>query len=200
MNHDTDPNTTPPPEFEQHADVGAERLARVYAEALLAVADQDGQTREVLGEIDSLLDDVLKRDGRLAALFSGAAIGRNARRALLEKAFADRAGAIVYKFLMVLNEHERLDLLGPIRRALHDLDDERHHRVKVHVFTAVPLPDGYGGRIAEGVRRRFGLEPVLIPHVALGRHEDSHRRPAARRHRAHPPGQPQEPDPCEKQS
>jgi F-type H+-transporting ATPase subunit delta len=161
MNHDTDAT----PEFEHHADVGAERLARVYAESLLAVAEPAGKTQEVIGEIDSLLDDVFRRDRRLAALFGGSAIGRTARRALLEKAFAHRAGAIFYNFLMVLNNHERLDLLGPIRQALHDLDDERHHRVKVHVFTAVPLPDDFAGRIAERVRQRFGLEPVLVAHV-----------------------------------
>jgi F-type H+-transporting ATPase subunit delta len=160
---DTDPNTQPPPEH--HADVGAERLARVYAESLLAAATDAGQAAQVIEEIDSLIDDVFKNDARLEALFAGAAVGRKARRGAMERVFANRAGGLFYKFLMVLNEHERLELLRPIRHALHELDNERNHRVKVHVFTATPLPGDFGLRIAGAVREHFGMEPVLVPHV-----------------------------------
>jgi F-type H+-transporting ATPase subunit delta len=158
---DTDQN--PPPEH--HADVGAERLARVYAESLLAATSDAGQAAQVIEEIDSLIDDVFKNDSRLEALFAGAAIGRNARRAAMEKVFAKRAGDLFYKFLMVLNDHERLELLRPIRYALHELDNERNQRVKVHVFTAAALPGDFGQRIAGAVREQFGMEPVLVPHV-----------------------------------
>jgi F-type H+-transporting ATPase subunit delta len=67
--------------------------------------------------------------------------------------------------LMVLNEHERLDLLRPIRKAAHELEDERQNRIKVHVFTAVPLQADYGTRIADAVQRRFQMEPILVSHV-----------------------------------
>jgi ATP synthase F1 delta subunit len=163
MNHDADPQGSQPTDF--HADVGAERLARVYAESLFAAAENAAQTTTVIEELDSLIDDVFKNDTRLEGLFAGAAVGRTARRASLEKVFASRASSLFYKFLMVLNEHERLDLLRAIRQALHELDNERHHRMKVHVYTAVALPAGFGERIAGVVRQRFGLEPILVPHV-----------------------------------
>jgi F-type H+-transporting ATPase subunit delta len=167
MNHDADLHPEPP-EFERHADVSAERLARVYAEALLRVADAAGQTSNVIEDIDSLVDDVLNKQPKLEALFAGAAVGRNARRAALEKAFAGQADSIFVKFLMVLNEHQRLDLLRPIRQAVHDLDNERHRRVKVHVYTAIPLPHDIAEQIAGAVRARFNMEPVLVPHVDPG--------------------------------
>jgi F-type H+-transporting ATPase subunit delta len=164
MNHEPDPHPEPP-EYEQHADVSAERLARVYAEALLAAADAAGQTREAIDDIDSLIDDVLKSDPQLDELFGGAAVGRHTRRNAIEKAFTGRASDVFLKFLLVLNEHERLELIRPIRVALHDLDNERQHLVRVHVFTAVPLPPDYRERIAGEVRQHFGLEPVVVPHV-----------------------------------
>jgi F-type H+-transporting ATPase subunit delta len=156
---------TDPSEYEAREDVGAERLARVYAESLMAAADSAGQTAEVIGEIDSFIDDVLNRDPQLNVLFAGAAVGRKARAAAIEKAFAGRSDRVFVNFLQVLNQHERLDLLRPIRWAIHDLDDERNHRIKVHVFTAVPLPPEYGEQIAGSVRHRFGMEPVLVSHV-----------------------------------
>ncbi len=164
MNHDAELHPEPP-EYEHHADVSAERLARVYAEALMGAADAVGQTRDVIEDIDSLIDDVLRNQPQLEPLFGGAAVGRHARRAAIEKAFTGRASDVFVKFLLVLNEHERLELLRPIRVALHELENERQHRVRVHVFTAVPLPDEYGERIAGAVRQRFGVEPVLVSHV-----------------------------------
>jgi F-type H+-transporting ATPase subunit delta len=164
MNTDADPNaTSAPPEY--RADVGADRLARVYAESLFGAAADAGQIDNVIEEVDSLIDDVFKSEPRLEVLFAGAAIGRTARRGAIEKVFASRAGDLFYRFLMVLNEHERLELLRPIRHALHELDNERHHRVKVHVFTAVALSGEYGQRIAGAVREHFSMEPVLVRHV-----------------------------------
>ncbi len=70
-----------------------------------------------------------------------------------------------WNFLLVLNNHDRLELIRPIRRALHDLHDERAHRLRVHVFSAIDLPDEYQNRIAEAIRQRFSLEPVLELHT-----------------------------------
>jgi len=163
MNHDADSNTSAEQPSEQYADVSVERLARVYAESLLTAADP--QRAQALEELDSLIDDVLARDSQLETIFTGFAIGRNARRAALEKVFATRASPVLYHFLMVLNEHERLDLLRPIRKSAHELEDERQNRIKVHVFTAVPLPAEYGTRIADAVRNRFHMDPILVSHV-----------------------------------
>jgi F-type H+-transporting ATPase subunit delta len=150
---------------EQFADVSAKRLATIYSEALLNAAEQGGQVAQVLEEIDSLIDDVLKNDPRLEALFGGAAVGRKARKEAIEKAFAGRACDAVYKFLLVLNDHDRLDLIRPIRRALHDLYDERAHRQHVSVYSAVPLADADKTRIEGALRENFHLEPVLDLYV-----------------------------------
>ena len=150
---------------EQFADVSSKRLATVYAEALLNAAEQAGQVAQVLEEIDSLIDDVFKDDRRLETLFAGAAVGRKARKEAIEKAFSGRACDVVYKFLLVLNDHDRLDLIRPVRRAVHELNDERARRLRVLVYSAVPLSDEFKGRVAATVQERFHLEPVLETYV-----------------------------------
>jgi F-type H+-transporting ATPase subunit delta len=160
-----DPTIEQPPPNESHADVGAERLARVYAESLLAAARPAGEEETIIGELDSLIDDVVSKDPRLGVLVTGAAVGRNARRAVIEKVFRNRASDLFVRFLLVLNEHERLDLVRAIRTAVHDIENERHRRIKVQLFTATPLPEEYAVRIADAVRQRFHLEPILVPHV-----------------------------------
>lgn len=146
-------------------DAGARRIARVYAEALLNVAQQQGQMDSVLEELDSLVRDVFDKDDRLEVLFSGAALGRNARAAAIEKLFKTRASEMFYRFLQVLNEHERLDLLRAILSEAREIYDERTRRLKVLVTTAVPMSEEQKQRIEARVRDRFNLEPILVPRL-----------------------------------
>lgn len=146
-------------------DVGARRIARVYAEALLNAAQGRQQVETILEEIDSLANGVIAADERAAAVFSSAALGRKARTEILEKVFKPRASELFYQFLLVLNDHERLDLLAIINREIRALNDERQRRIRVQVFSAVPLADDQRERITARVRERFELEPVLLEHV-----------------------------------
>jgi F-type H+-transporting ATPase subunit delta len=150
---------------EQTADVDEQRLAAVYAEAVLNAAESKHQVTEVLEELDSLIDDVASGNRQLGALLLGGAVGRKTRKAAIEKAFSGRACDTFYKFLLVLNDHERLDLLRPIRRAVNDLHDDRLRRLRVHLYSAVPLTEEVKSRILKSVRDFFKLEPVLVSHV-----------------------------------
>jgi F-type H+-transporting ATPase subunit delta len=149
---------------ENLVDVSAVRLASIYAEALLNAAEASGQVAEVLEDIDSVVDDVLPNP-QLQALLAGSIIGRRGRTEALKKTFAGKVCDTFFHFVMVLNHHERLDLIVPIRRALHELNDERHRRLRVHVYSAVELAEDFQARIREGVRNFFHLEPVLMLHV-----------------------------------
>jgi F0F1-type ATP synthase delta subunit len=61
-------------------DVGARRIARVYAEALLNAAEAHGEVDAVLAELDLLVREVIGADPLAAALFSSAALGRRRGR------------------------------------------------------------------------------------------------------------------------
>ena len=150
---------------EQFADISVKRLASVYAEALLNSAEAAQNVAQVLEEIDSLIDDVFTKDARLEALLAGAAVGRKTRKEAIETAFKGRACDTIYKFLLVLNDHDRLDMIRPIRRALRELYDERRRHFNVFVYSAVPLSDDFQKRVAEAVRTRFELDPILVPVV-----------------------------------
>jgi F-type H+-transporting ATPase subunit delta len=143
----------------------AQRIATVYAEALLNAAAKAGEEQRVLQELDSLIDDLFQADPRLEILLSGAAVGRYHRQASLDKALSGRASDTLVNFLQVLNNHERLELLRSIRFAAREMHDQRERRLRVYVATAVPLPDDIRQRLEEGVRTSFNLEPVLLTSV-----------------------------------
>jgi F-type H+-transporting ATPase subunit delta len=148
--------------------VGAQKIARVYAEAYLAAAEKDGQAVEALDELESLVADVFDKDSRFETALSGAALGRHAREELIRKTFEGRASDRFVRFLGVLNDHDRLELIRGIARGARQIQDEKNRRVKVYVTTAVPLPDDQAESLKQVLRDRLHLDPVLETAVDPG--------------------------------
>jgi F-type H+-transporting ATPase subunit delta len=146
--------------FEGTADVSAQRVARTYAEALLNAAEKQGQAEEVLEELQELAQAV-RRDPTVAAFFGSGMVPRDRRRAALRATFEGRASDLVTSFLLVLNEHERLEVWRTAITAYRDLYDQRRGVVRVQVRSAAPLPDDQRERLLEELRRNMLLKPVL---------------------------------------
>ncbi len=147
------------------ADVSAQRVARVYADALYEAAAKIGQTQAILEEMDSLLKQVFPAQPQLEVLIAGSAIGRTSKEEVIRKAFAGRASETFVNFLLVLNNHDRLELLRPIYSALKQIDNQRKGRTPVQVWTAVPLPNDQRERLITELRQTLQTEPVLHTHV-----------------------------------
>jgi F-type H+-transporting ATPase subunit delta len=152
-----------PPEFKP--DVSAQRVARVYAEALLDEAQEHGLADEIAEQLDQLLSEVARRDPVMASFFLGGVVGREARANTLRSAFAGRVSDIFLNFLLVLNDHERLELLRPIAQNYRDLLEQQAGKVRVQVRTAVPLPDDQRERLLGELREVTRREPILEPTV-----------------------------------
>ncbi len=146
-------------------DVGAQRVGKVYAEAVLQAADKQNQAREVLDEFDALVFDLFQREPQFEAFLASSAIGRDRKQEILEKTFAGRASDIFVNFLLVLNHHDRLDVLRAIHAAYRELYDERAGRIRVQVRSAAPLPEDQAERLRQEIRSKFQKEPVLESRV-----------------------------------
>ncbi len=154
------PNLSPA-EKEALADVSAQRVARVYAEALLNAAQQRGQADDALAQIEELVGEVFRSYPNLETFLTSGATGRERKAALIKKAFEHRASEIVVNFLLVLNQHDRLELLHSIAAEARELYNERNNRIRVHVISATPLPDNQRERLLAELRNTFQVEPIL---------------------------------------
>lgn len=144
----------------QHVDLGARRVAHVYADALLRAARAKGVEDEILAQYDSLVNDLLA-DQRVEALLSQAAVGRKRRAEIIDKFFATRADPVFTQYLHVLSEHDRLDLIRAGLIELRQLYDEFKGRTRVHVTSAVDLEPAQKDRLVSDIRDSFRIEPVL---------------------------------------
>ena len=74
-------------------------------------------------------------------------------------------GDVLYNFLVVLNDHERFELLRSIRTLYQELLNERRNLLPVYVTSAVPLTDPQRERLLTLLRQGMQREPLLREQV-----------------------------------
>jgi F-type H+-transporting ATPase subunit delta len=151
-----------------HADVGSQRVARVYAEALLEVGWRNHQGQEMLDELSALVHEVFSRDAPLEQFLSSGAIDQERKAAVLRRAFEGRAAPFFVNFLLVLNEHGRLELLRTILEQYRELYDQRQNRIRALATSAAPLSPEQAERVKDRIRQLFQREPILESAVDPG--------------------------------
>jgi F-type H+-transporting ATPase subunit delta len=137
------------------------RVARVYAEALLTVADQRGQAEDIGRELQAMVSDVYARAPQVEASLASPIIKRSAKVPILEQAFRNNVSDLMFNFLIVLNAKDRLQLVRHVAAAYRDILDERAKRVRVSVRSAVPLSDGQTEQLKQAIGQATGLEPMV---------------------------------------
>jgi F-type H+-transporting ATPase subunit delta len=158
-------NNSKSDDFEPTFDVGAQRVAHVYAEALLNAAEKQGQSEPVLDSLDSLIRDLFSADPQFELFLSSSAIGRDRKARVIEKVFESSGSRLFVDFLLVLNRHDRLILLRPILTAAKEIKDEREKRVRVQVRSAVPLAEEQADRLRQQLKDALKVDPILQPVV-----------------------------------
>ncbi|MEX0586145.1 MAG: ATP synthase F1 subunit delta [Pirellulales bacterium] len=145
----------------RQTDVAAQRVATVYARALLGATEQAGATEEVVEQLDSFVTDVLDRSPKLEAVLSSALVGHEEKSALLERLLKKQAQPLFLNFLRVLSRHVRLDLVRAVHEAVHVAHDALRGRVPVEVRASGPLTPATVQFLTERLRKATGGEPKL---------------------------------------
>jgi F-type H+-transporting ATPase subunit delta len=149
-------------------DVDVLRIARVYAQALLTAA-QKGDKVDLMQEHFDELFATSRRDpddpSNLGTLMISGAIPQGRKAQIIRKAFGGRVDDLFVDFLLVLNEHNRLDIIRAVGAMYRELRDRLYKRVRMQVRSAVPLTSAQKEQLATGAREYFQMEPVLVESV-----------------------------------
>jgi len=161
--HDLDPTRAP-----SVFDIDVLRIARVYAAALLKAAQPNGSVDQIQESFDTLVGDPLRQSEESsdpAALMASGAVPKARKAEVIERIFRGKTEDLFVNFLLVLNEHNRLQILRPVAAMYRELRDEFHKRVRVLVRSAVPLSDEQRERVKKLAAEYFHLHPVLVEQV-----------------------------------
>ncbi len=150
---------------EAYAEVGAERIAAVYAEALVEAAQRANSAAEIVEEFGSFLTDVLDRFPQFERVLASALVSHEEKAGLLDRTLGTQASRLFLNFLKVVSRHGRMDILRAIHRAVRELWERRSGRVPVWVSTAAPLDEDLARRLADRIRPLVDGQPVIHTRV-----------------------------------
>lgn len=139
-------------------------VSRLYAEAILNVAEEGGQGDALLEELNELTAYVDRSPG-LARFFSSPLVDEDARVRVIEEAFRGKASDLLVDSLQVINRKGRLGSFRSIVEAYRALYRERRGVVDVHVKSAVPLSEALRARLTAVLASLTRKTPALIEKV-----------------------------------
>ena len=138
-------------------DIGAERVAKVYAQAIVEAADAKGCRREVLAELRDLVQHVLPAVPRARDVFASPKVTAEEKAAVIDRMAKGRVLPTTLHALHVLARHERLGILAEVVSAAERLSDALDGRRQAVFTTAVPLDAATQERIVADVSRSLSL-------------------------------------------
>ena len=145
-------------------DIGVEKLAKVYAQAIIAAADKAGCRGQVLEELAGIVGDVLPKAPAAAGVFASPRITPEEKSAVIDRIFAGKLAPTTLNSLHVLARHERLGILPQVAAAAARLAEELEGLSQATFTTAVPLEPAEQARIVGEVEAAVGkrLAPTFV--------------------------------------
>lgn len=157
-------SATPAPEH--HAlDIGAERIARVYAQAIIEAADGKNCRDEVIAELEQLVREVLPRVPQARAVFESPRVSVEQKDALIDRIAAGRMRPTTVHALHVLARHGRLGIVAEVAAAARRVAEELAGRRQATFTTALPLSGDDQRKLVAEVEQAVGL--TLAPAFAV---------------------------------
>ncbi len=138
-------------------------VATTYAEALYESAADRSAVAEVATQVADLAG-AMAEIPQLEDLLTNPEIDTRQKKAATTTMLAD-ANPIVRNFVQVLIDRGRAGLLPEIAVAFAERVERAEGKVKLHVTTAVPMPDDLRARLLDRVRDETGLEVILTEEV-----------------------------------
>jgi F-type H+-transporting ATPase subunit delta len=120
-------------------DIAVERVAKVYAQAIIEAADRKNCRRDVLDELTALVRDVLPKVPQAAQMLASPKVALDQKAALIDRMTSGRMQPTTAHTLHVLARHGRLDILSDVVAAARRRADELEGRKPATFTTAVPL-------------------------------------------------------------
>lgn len=146
-------------------------IARVYAQSALSLAEQQGQSDEILEELAALAE-LMDRDPAFESFLGSPLVDTEERRAALDRIGRGQINEILLDTLQVMNNKGRSGLVRAFVEAYRQEYEELRGQVRVRVETAVPLTSALREQLRQAVSSYTGktakLEESVDPSLIGG--------------------------------
>ncbi len=146
-------------------------VARVYAEALFAIAKERSLVDDMGQELEEFLA-MIREDREIELFLSSPVLDPTEKVERLKTALSGRMNETVADFLCLLVEKRRIGVLPSVVEAFRSMADEHAGRTRVSVRTASALPDALrseiGAALKQALEREIVIESDLDPEIMGG--------------------------------
>lgn len=146
-------------------------LVRGYAEAMVSIAEAEGELEPVEEQVYAFAKMVEKRAKVREALIDPELPNEN-KRNLIGEVLGERANPVAVNLLGMLVEQGRARDIGRIAESLAEVAAERRQQVVGEVRSAVPLTDAQRRRLAEALSsatgRKVEVKVIVDPDLVGG--------------------------------
>lgn len=139
-------------------------VGRLYAKAVLELAEEKGQADEMLEELAQVVGH-LDQSPEFEQFLSSPLVDEGARAQVIENVFRGRASDLLVDTLEIINRKGRLGVIRAIAEAYRIEHRELRGWVDVEVRTAVPLSEALRARLKDSIAAFTGRKPNLIERV-----------------------------------
>ncbi len=154
----------------QQVDIAADRVAKIYAQAIVDAADAAGCRKDVLAELGTLAREVLPKVPHAAEVFSSPKVPAEEKDRIIDRLAQGRMKPTTTNALHVLARHGRLGILAQVVAAAERLADERDGRRQATFTTAVPLDAAEQKQVVAETEKalaatltpKFVVDPAII--------------------------------------
>ena len=167
----TPTDQAPTPNLEDEAksvlstsELKTDTVGRVYAEALLELAREQGRVDELADEVQLLLP-VIAGGGELHRLLTNPAIGDADRAKIVERVFSGKVSDTLYKMFRVLSDKGRLGSLPQVAAGYLLAVAEERGQVDVEAYIASELDSVAAKQVADQIGQALGKTVTLTQKV-----------------------------------
>ena len=146
------------------SELKTDTVGRVYAEALLELAREQGQVDALADEVQQLLP-VIAEGGELDRLLTNPAIGDGERAKIVERVFKGKVSDTFYNLLRVLSDKGRLGSLPQVAAGYLLAVADQRGQIDVQAFIASELDSAAAKQVAEQIGQALGKTVSLTQKV-----------------------------------
>ena len=139
-------------------------IAETYGRALFSLALKAGAVESIEAEVGELAELIGQNTG-LARLLEHRTLDRGRRAESLRRILGGRVSDLLLRFVLVLNERNRLDEVGRIARSYANLAKRHRGEVDAEVTTARPLSGAQMANVAERLSAAIGKRAIVHPRI-----------------------------------
>jgi F-type H+-transporting ATPase subunit delta len=152
------------------------RIAKRYAKALFEIAEETKKLEKITNDV-VLIDSLIRSSRELQLFLKSPIIKEDKKREVLKEIFSDsRVDPVTLKFIMLLVEKKREDILHDIVKVYQQIYDEKMGIVSAEVVTAVEVGERLKKKIeqkileltgAKKVKASYRVDPSIIGGIVI---------------------------------